>query len=192
MKKLDTIGTILFDYMISVVLLNLAALLILPLIPLWIGYQKYVETDLHSRNLRLIFANIKENIKIISQLTLFLVILFGFVTLNLMWLKTDFVILDILIKVISYIVLWIGLTTLIFSPTIITNMHVTFKELIYNSLMLIFGGIINYLIAFALLITFLYLSVQSIFVLIFGIPFVIYMIARLSNINLYSLKEKMK
>lgn len=178
--------------MISVVLLNLATLLILPFIPLWIGYQKYAETDLHSRSLRLIFINIKENIKIISQLTLFLVILFGFVAVNLMWLKTDYAILDILIKVISYIVLWIGLTIFIFSPSIITNMHVTLKELIYNSLMLIFGGIINYVIALALLLTFLYLSVQSIFVLIFGIPFVIYMIARLSNINLNSLKEKMK
>ncbi|MCF7930808.1 MAG: hypothetical protein K9L02_04820 [Acholeplasmataceae bacterium] len=192
MKKFNTIGILLFDYMISVVLLNLAILLVIPFIPLWIGYQKYIETDLHSRSLKLIFTNIKDNVKIISQITIFLIVLFGFAYFNLMWLKTDLKVIDIFIKIMSYIVLWIGLTILIYAPTIITNMNVTFKQLLYNGIMLIFGGITNYLISLALIVVFLYLSIQSIIVLILGIPFVIYMISKLSIINLNYLKEKMK
>ncbi|HBY65711.1 MAG TPA: hypothetical protein DEG42_04950 [Acholeplasmataceae bacterium] len=192
LKKLDTIGNIVFDYIISVVILNLSLLLIIPFIPLWVGYQKYVETDLHSRSLRSIFINIKENLRIVSQLTLFLLIIFGFAFINLLWLETEIAFLDIIIKIFSYIMLWIGLTVLIYSPTIITNMNVKFKELIYNSIMLIFGGIINYILSMSLLVVFMYLSIQYIFVLVFGIPLVIYMISRLSILNLNHIKEKMK
>jgi hypothetical protein len=192
MKKLDTIGIVLFDYMISVVLLNLALLLIIPFIPLLIGYQKYVETDLHSRSLRLIFNNIKENVKIIYQLSIFLILVFGFAIINLLWLKTDIALMDILIKILSYVMLWIGLTVLVYSPTIITNMNVRFKELLYNTIMMIFGGIINYIISIGLVVVFLYLSIQYIIVLVLGIPFVVYLISRLSIMNLNKLKEKMK
>lgn len=185
-------GELVFDYILFTILLNISLLLIIPFIPMVIGINKYINTEKKDRSLSIIFKTIKEEANIILKVTLFLLIVFGFSIYNLYFLRVNNSILEYIIDGLSYILLFIGTIILIHSPTIIGGMKVTFKQLIYNSLMLIFGGLINFLTSIGIIILFIYFSTNNTLVIIFGITLVIALIARNSYINFINLKERVK
>lgn len=188
----NTWGIIVFDYMVLTVLFTLSMILVVPFVALVVGFQDYVECDLHSRKLVSIIRQIKKYIRFIVPLTGLLILMVTFGLINILWLETGFVIPDLMIKVLSYMVLWIAVTILMHSPTIMHHMDVSFKQLVANSVLLIFGGIMRYLTSIGLIVLYVYGSIQSIFILVFGLPLVLYAVLRFSWINLEKIKEKMK
>lgn len=191
-KKIQKYGTILFDYMFITILLNISIVLVIPFIPVVIGVTKFFTTPNDEKSLSIIFHTIKNNFKIILQITLFMIILFSAPIINLYVLNTENNTITIVIDMISYIIMVIGLIIFIHMPVIIGYMNVTFKELIYNSIMLSFGNLINFFTNIGICILFIYFITQSYLVLILGIPFAIQLIARLSYNSLVIIKEKNK
>jgi hypothetical protein len=189
---LDTVGNLLFDYMILTILFAGSVGLILPMLPLIAGFQHYVECDLHSRKLTMIFTHIKDHLGLILKWTFTILMMVSVSLVNILWLQTPFQWFDNVIKVLSYVVLWIALTCIIHSPTLMKNMNLNFKQLIRNSMMLVFGNPMHYLLSLGLVAILLYTGMQSIITFILGLPLVLYAVARLSYINFTQTKERMK
>lgn len=194
MKKgsFDTIGNILFDYIILTVLFAGSLVLVVPLLPLIIGFQNYAECDLHSRKLTMIFTHIRDHRSMIIRWTMMILVMIFFSISNIIWLSTPYPILDSVVRGFSYVVLLIALTLIIHSPTVLKNMDVTFKQWIRNSMMLILSNPLHYVLSIGLIVILSYGAIQSIVLLIIGLPLVLYAVARLSWINLTQIKEKMK
>ncbi|MBU0996936.1 MAG: hypothetical protein KKE16_02710 [Firmicutes bacterium] len=191
-KKIQAIGTLVFDYLFLTILFNIATLLVLPLIPFIIGVQKYIQAEPEDRSLILVFVNIKENLSITLKMTLLLIIMFSFSTANIMLLDTGNLVLDGIVKGLSYVVLMIAFILLMNSPVIITNMNVTFRQALHNSIILIFGRLLNFLIQIAILVLFVYLVLWNFVIYLLGIFLIINLVSRLSYMNYIKLKERLK
>ena len=91
---------------------------------------------------------------------------------------------------VSCIALIVGAIFLTTAPTVIVNMNVTFRQLLYNGVMLIFGGAIRSLVCVAV--------VAGVFALFIFYPFAViltlyvstYLISRFMNENIIKLKAK--
>lgn len=191
LERLNQLGSSVFDVMFLTLILVIGTFLVIPLIPLWIGIQKYIQADPEERTMSMVFRNIQENLSITLQVTLFLILLLGASSVNILFLHTGNTVMDAIIQGISYILLFLGITIMMHVGVIITNMRVTFREAIYNSLMLVFGGIPSYLLQLAILIGFVYLVTVSV-IFYLGIFLVIAAVSRLSYVLFKKLKERIK
>lgn len=191
-KRIQLYGTIMFDYIFITILLNISIVLVIPFIPVVIGLTKYFTTPNEEQSLTIIFKTIKENLKIILQITFFLIFIVSVSIINLYVIDTENSFLVGIVEGLSYIMLLIATILFIHSPIIVCHMNVSFKQLIYNSIMLSFGGLINFFTSIGIVVLFAYMISQSYLVLVFGITLVIYLISRISYNNLIILKEKNK
>ena len=80
------------------------------------------------------------------------------------------------ILMVSYVGLVLGIIFIIHSPVIILNMNVNLRQLLFNSIVLIFGGFKNSLICLILIVGYVVLGIYfpySLFLLIYIIPIVL-------------------
>ena len=91
---------------------------------------------------------------------------------------------------VSYIALIIGIVILINSPIILLNMNVNFKQLIYNSVALILGGVKNFILSLFIVIGYLIISSMVPVIYVLGLYFIPLCIAPLTYQSFLKLKAK--
>lgn len=148
MKGLKVFGDLLFEYLIISILLSLSLVLVLPFVPVFVGVIYYFKYPSGERMLKDIFKGIKLNFKILIPYTILEVLLVIGSGLNIFYFQRHNPNDNIVILVISYIGIIVGMILLVNGPMIILNMKVTFIQLLFNSVALVFGGISNSIMLF--------------------------------------------
>ncbi|MBQ3253752.1 MAG: hypothetical protein IJA65_04265 [Acholeplasmatales bacterium] len=190
MKGLRIIGDYFLEYLIITLLLILSAILIIPFIPVFIGVISYFRRDLDARMLKDIFVPIKENLVIIIKFTIFELVLLSFSALNIYFMNTNLEVMNEFILFISYVGLIIGIIFLINAPIIILNMNVNLRQLLFNSIALIFGGFVNSLLAIAAVGVYVVAGILFPYLLLIGIYIVPFFVSKYTNQNLLKLKAR--
>ncbi len=190
MKGLRLLGDVIFEYIAITILLILSACLVLPFIPVCIGVVAYLKNDVNTRTIRDGWIGIKENGWIILKFTIFELILLIFSILNIYFFMTHPENNQIVILILSYIALFFGIVFFIHAPIIILSMNVNFRQLIYNSIMLIFGGLIRSLTLIIVMIGVGFIAVYLPHLLFFIPYFILFMMAKTMFFNMYTLKAR--
>lgn len=155
MKGLRIVGSYIFEYFLVTLLLILSLLLVIPFVPVYIGVYSFFKRPMDDRAFTDIFKTIKRDYKIIipySLLELGLVIFGG---LNVYYMTNNPANMNPLFLIASYIALIIALILFIHAPAIISNMNVSFRQLLVNSFTVTFGGIINSLLMAVIVVIYL-------------------------------------
>ncbi len=151
MKGFRIFGEYIFEYLILTIILVLSLILVIPFIPVYIGVVGYLTHKRDDRMLKDIFTTIKENWKIILKFTIFELIILVFSFLNIYYFRQNMTGFNTVIVVISYVFLFFGVVFLAHAPMIIIGMNVNLRQLILNTFLFFFGGVINSIIAIAAL-----------------------------------------
>lgn len=190
MKGLRLVGDYALEFLVITLLLALSAFLIVPFAAMLVGVVGFFQNDIDSRRFKDIFTTIGRNWKILIFYTIFQLIIVLFPVLNIYFFNTHAEMMNYFVLAVSYIALVVGIFYLTTSPTVICNMNVNFRELLYNGLMLLFGNLISSIVAV--------LCVVGVIALILYYPYVVpltlyvvpYVNARLMKENFYNLKAK--
>lgn len=190
MKGLRLVGDYALEFLVITLLLALSAFLIVPFAAMLVGVVGFFQNDIDSRRFKDIFTTIGRNWKILIFYTIFQLIIVLFPVLNIYFFNTHAETMNYFVLAVSYIALVVGIFYLTTSPTVICNMNVNFRELLYNGLMLLFGNLISSIVAV--------LCVVGVIALILYYPYVVpltlyvvpYVNARLMKENFYNLKAK--
>jgi len=188
-KRITQYGTMVFDFVVIVFLLNLSFVLVIPFVAIIVGVVGYFVNE-EDKQLRDIFMTIKTEINIIYKATIFYVLFIGISFANIYVIHTEFPVIDTAFNIISKVVIILMIVLLINTPIVINKMNVSLRQLLFNSFMIHFSNLRNSLTMIGFTFVYLYLGVSNILILFIGIYFVIYVIAKLSNINIIKLKEK--
>ena len=154
------------------------------------GVTGYFKTDINSRRFKDIFTTIGKNRKILIFYTLFQLIIIVFPVLNIYFFNTHPANTNYFVLAVSCIALFVGVIYLVTGPTVIVNMRVNLRQLLYNGIMLVFGGPVRSLIAIA--------CVAGVVALIIFYPYVVpltlyavpFLISKLMAENFLKLKAK--
>ena len=149
MKTFRLIGDYAFEFFVVTLLLALSAVLIIPFVPVLTGVTGYFKTDINTRRFKDIFTTIGKNRKILIFYTLFQLIIIVFPVLNIYFFNTHPANTNYFVLAVSCIALFVGVIYLVTGPTVIVNMRVNLRQLLYNGIMLVFGGPVRSLIAIA-------------------------------------------
>ena len=190
MKGLQLFGEYAFEFIVVTLLLALSAVLIIPFIPMTVGVVGYFKRNIHARRFKDIFTTIGANWKILIFYTVFQLIIIVFPVLNIYFFTTHPENTNYFVLAVSCVALVVGAMYLVSAPVIIVNMKVTFRQLIYNGIMLMFGGPWRSLLSLA--------CVGGIIALILFYPYVVpltlyaapYLVSILMTENFYHLKAK--
>lgn len=155
MKGLRIVGSYIFEYLLVTLLLVLSLTLVIPFIPIYIGVYNFFKRPMEDRAIIDIFKIIKKEFKIIIPFTLVELGLIIFGGLNVYYMTNNPENMNPLFLIASYIALIIALVLFIHAPAIISNMNVTFRQLLVNSFTVTFGGITNSLLMAAIVILYL-------------------------------------
>ncbi len=188
--KTQIVGDYLLEFFVITLLLLLSLALVIPFIPMVVGITGYFKRDIHSRRFKDIFSTQKENWKILIFYTLFELTILVVATLNIYYFNQHLETATYFILVVSYIAFLIGIVYLVTAPTIIVHMNVTFRQLLFNGFMLIFGGIKNSLLALGMLVLILVLILYFPYVVPFLGYFVLLVSQKLMMKNFKKLKAK--
>ncbi len=166
MKGLRLLGDVIFEYLIITLILILSICLVIPFIPVFVGVIAYLRLDINTRTLR------------------------DFSILNLYFFLTHPEKNQMIVLILSYIALFIGIVFFIHAPIIILTMKVNFRQLMYNSIMLIFGGIFRSILTIVLLIGVAFIAIYLPHLLFFLPYFIAFVIAKMIYPNFYVLKAR--
>ena len=186
--KLQLFGEYFFEFMLISFLLIVSIGLVIPFVPVLIGVVGYLNRDINTRRYRDIFINIKENWKIIFGFSLFETTLLVLSILNVFYFNTQVENINYVMMVASYIALIFAVIYLITGPTIILNMNVNLKQLIYNGFILFVGNIKNSLGALILVIGLVIATLYLPYIVIFMLYFVVFACSKLMKESFYILK----
>ena len=190
MKSFRLMGDYAFEFFVVTLLLALSAVLIIPFVPVLTGVTGYFKTDINTRRFKDIFTTIGKNWKILIFYTLFQLIIIIFPVLNIYFFNTHPENTNYFVLAVCCIALIVGLIYLITAPTIIVNMKVTLRQLLYNGIMLVFGGLLRSLLAIV--------CVAGVVALILFYPYVVpltlyavpFIVSKLMAENFLKLKAK--
>ena len=190
--KLQVIGEYLFEFMVITVLMCFAIAFVIPFPAVLVGVTGYFKTDIHERRMKDIFKHIKDNGVIIIKYSLFILLLLIFSIFNIFFYNNNPESINEVIYVVSYLLLFFSILCIITSPTIIINMNVNLKQLIFNSFTLIFGSIKNTLIAIIVMAVLVLAVLFFPYVVMLMFYFILYINATLMKENLANLKKKVQ
>lgn len=156
MKGLRIVGSYIFEYFLITLLLILSLILVIPFIPVYIGVYNFFKRPMDDRMFIDIFKTIKREFKIIIPYSLVELGLIIFGGLNVYYMTNNPENMNLLFLIASYIALIIALILFIHAPAIISNMNVSFRQLLVNSFMLTFGGVLNSLLMAAIVVIYLF------------------------------------
>ena len=149
MKGFRLFGDYAFEFFVITLLVALSAVLILPFIPMVVGVAGYFKTDINSRQFKDIFTTIGKSWKILIFYTVFQLIIIIFPVLNIYFFNTHPENTNYFVLAVCCVALFVGVIYLVAAPTVIVNMDVTLRQLLYNGIMLLFGGLLRSLISLA-------------------------------------------
>ena len=149
MKGFRIFGDYAFEFFVVTVLVALSAVLIVPFVPMLVGVAGYFKTDINTRRYRDIFITIGNNWKILIPYTLFQFIIIVFPVLNIYFFNTHPENTNYFVLAVSCIALFVGIIYIVTAPSVIVNMNVNMRQLFYNGIMLLFGGLLRSIISVA-------------------------------------------
>lgn len=203
MKGLQLFGEYAFEFIAVTLLLALSAVLIIPFIPVLVGVVGYFRQGINSRRFKDIFTTIGANWKILIFYTVFQLIIIVFPVLNIYFFTAHPEHMNYFVLAVSCIALVVGAIYLVTAPVIIVNMKVNFRQLIYNGIMLLFGGLWRSILSLACvggIIALILLYPYAVPVTLYAAPFVISALmtenfyrlkARSTGISVYELKKQL-
>lgn len=190
MKGLHRAGDYLFEFLVITVIVTVAACTVLFFFPVIVGLAGYFKEDIEGRRLRDIFTTIGRNWKIIIFYTIFQLIIIFFPLLNIYYFNTHIENLNGFVLAVSYIALIVGIFYMTTAPTIIVNMNVKFRQLLYNGIMLLFGGLWRSIAAVALVAAVVLIIIYYPYILILTLYAFPYINSKLMGENFLKLKAK--
>ncbi|MDE6666927.1 MAG: hypothetical protein K2K38_01100 [Clostridia bacterium] len=149
MKGFRLIGDYAFEFLVITILIALSAVLIIPFVPMLTGVTGYFKEDINTRRFKDIFTTIGHNWKILIFYTIFQLVIIVFPVLNIYFFNTHPENTSYFVLAVSCIALVVGVIYLTTAPTVIVNMDVKFRQLLYNGIMLVFGGLLRSIISIA-------------------------------------------
>lgn len=188
--KLQIYGDYAFEFLVITILFSLSLVLILPFPLMMVGICGYFQSDIHERRLIDIFKHIKENIKIIILYSIFQLVILLVPCLNIYYYNTHPELINEVIYTISYVILILGVICMVSAPTIIINMKVNLRQLIFNSFILLFSNIKNALITIILIALIVLLVIYFPYVIILTFYFILLITTKLMGENLSIIKAK--
>ncbi|MDE5667181.1 MAG: hypothetical protein K2I29_02975 [Clostridia bacterium] len=204
MKGFRLFGDYAFEFFVVTLLVAISAVLILPFIPMVVGVAGYFKTDINSRRFKDIFTTIGKNWKILIFYTVFQLIIIIFPVLNIYFFNTHPENTNYFVLAVCCVALFVGVIYLVTAPTVIVNMDVTLRQLLYNGIMLLFGGLLRSLISLACVAGIIALILFYPYVVpltLYAVPLVISKLmaenflklkAKALNTSVFELKKKMK
>ena len=190
MHGLQLFGEYVWEVLVVSLLLAASALLIIPLIPMFIGVIGFFKTDKKTRRFKDIFTTIGSSFGIIALFTVFELIIILFPILNIYFFNTHPENTNYFVLAVCYIALVVGAIYLVNGPIIIVNMSVTFRQLLYNGFMLLFGGIIRSVLALAVIGGVVAIILLYPYVLPLTLYVVPFALSKLLTENFFRLKAK--
>lgn len=149
MNGLKILGDYIVEIFVVTLLLAVSAVSVVLFVPMLVGVVGFFKQARNVRRFKDIFTTIGKNIKIIVIYTLFQLIIIIFPTLNLYFFNTHPLNINYFVTAVCWIALVVGIVYLVNAPVIIVNMEVGFGQLLYNGIMLLFGGPVRSLVCLA-------------------------------------------
>ena len=185
---------ILGDYILEIVVITLitAASIasVILFIPCMVGLNNYFKNKKDVRLFRDIFTPIKEDYKVIIPFTIFELLITVFPILNIYFFNTNPEKINVIILGVSYVALFVGAIYFVTGPTIISNMNVTFFQLLRNGFMLLFGSLVRSVAALLIVAG----VVALILLYPYALPATLYLVpllvTKLMMENFYTLKAR--
>lgn len=193
MKGLRLFGDYALEILVITLLLTLSALSVIFFVPMLVGVTGFFKNNIDTRRFKDIFTTIGRNWKILIFYTLFQLVIIVLPILNIYYLNTHAETMNFIsyfVLAVSCIALLVGAVFLTTAPTVIANMDLTFRQLLYNGVMLVFGGALRSLICVACVAGVFALFIFYPFAVILTLYPVTYLISRLMNENILKLKAK--
>lgn len=190
MHGLQLFGEYVLEIFVISLLIAASALLILPFIPMIIGVVGFFKTDKNTRRFKDIFTTIGSNIVIIVLYTLFELVIIVFPILNIYFFNTHPENINYFVLAVCWIALVVGAIYLVHAPIIIVNMKVTFRQLLYNGFMLIFGGLIRSILAVGMVAGIVAIILYYPYVLPLTLYLFPFLLSKLLTENFLELKAK--
>lgn len=178
-----------FDYLAITFIGMVSLLLVVPFFPIYIGIIGYFLTNQEDRELKTIFRVIKTNARLLIPYSLLLLLIGALSALNLLYALKHPSLIGKISLPIHVIALGFGFILFINGPAIIYYMQVSFKQLLFNSIVLFFHRLYDSFALFFMFGAYGFLSLKSPLVFLFGFYFVNMIIARLSQKNIMSLRR---
>ena len=190
MKGLRVIGDYAAEFLVITLLVAVSALSVIFLVPVLVGVTGYFSKELDARRFKDIFTTIGKNWKVIVFYTIFQLIIIVVPVLNIYFFNTHPEKTNNFVLAISVIALLFGTIYLATSPTVIVNMNVKFRQLLYNGFMMLFGSLWRSIISVLLLLGIVALTLSYPYVLVLTLYIVPMIISKLMKENFYKLKAK--
>lgn len=190
MHGLQLVGEYILEIFVVSLLLALSAALVLPFVPMLVGITGYFKNKRNVRRFKDIFTTIGSNFGIIALYTLFELVIIVFSVLNLYFFNTHPESTNYFVMVVCYIALVVGIVYLINGPIIIVNMKVKFRQLLYNGLTLMSGGILRSLAAFVIVGGVIAIILLYPYVLPLTLYIVPFALSKLLTENFFTLKAR--
>lgn len=149
MKSFRLFGDYAFEFLVVTLLIALSAVLIIPFVPMVVGVTGYFKENINTRRFKDIFTTIGKNWKVLIFYTVFQLIIIVFPVLNIYFFNTHPENINYFVLAVSCVALFVGVVYFTTAPTVIVNMNVTLRQVLYNGIMLVFGGLLRSLIAIA-------------------------------------------
>lgn len=190
MNGLRRIGDYFWEFLVVTLIAAVAAVTVLPFIPVTVGLCAFFRRSAEERRFKDIFTAIGENWKILIPYTIFQLVIIVFPILNIYFFNTHPEQLNYFVLAVSVVALVFGVFYLATAPTIIVNMKVTFRQLLRNGIMLLFGGLLHSILAVACIAGVVALILWYPYAVVLTLYAVPYINSKLMNENFYKLKAK--
>lgn len=190
MKGLRILGDYALEFLVVTLLMALSALSVIFFVPMMVGVTGYFSNDIDSRRFKDIFVTIGRNWKVIIPYTLFQLIIIVFPVLNIYFFNTHPENVNYFVLAVCVVALFVGVIYLATAPTVIVNMDVKFRQLIYNGIMMLFGSLWRSIVAVLLIAGVVALILYYPYAVILTLYVVPMIISRVMTENFYCLKAK--
>lgn len=190
MKGLRLLGDYALEFLIVTVLVALSALSVILFVPVIVGVTGYFTNDMDTRRFKDIFTTIGRNWKVLIFYTLFQLIIIVVPVLNIYFFNTHPENINYFVLAVSVVALVVGIIYLATAPTVIVNMEVKFRQLIYNGIMMLFGSLWRSVAAVLLIAGIVALILYYPYAVVLTLYAVPMLISKLMKENFYHLKAK--
>ncbi|MDE6442664.1 MAG: hypothetical protein K2L12_07950 [Clostridia bacterium] len=183
-------GDYALEFLVVTLLVALSAFTVIFFVPVIVGVTGYFTRDINSRRFKDIFTTIGKNWKILIFYTLFQLIIIVFPVLNIYFFNTHPENTNYFVLAVSVIALVVGIIYLATAPTVIVNMDVKFRQLIYNGIMMLFGSLWRSIASVLLIGGVVALILYYPYAVVLTLYAVPYLISKFMTENFYHLKAK--
>ena len=140
MRGLRIVGDYALEFLVVTLLVGISAVSVVFFVPMLVGVTAFFDNEMGTRRFKDIFVAIGANWKILIFYTLFQLVITVFPVLNIYFFNTHPDKMNYFVLAICYVALVVGAFYLTTAPTVIVNMKVNFRQLLYNGIMMLFGS----------------------------------------------------